>query len=236
MFHLCSKMPSCKQLLGCNVPLASENWRTSGSRGPGATHLPPRFFQNHAVFKPFYPNFGQIVGWGPPLPCGQNSRWASPDQNPGSAPVTCFNLSAFLTFEPWCMCTDLTVPKMFEIPAVREFLGKLRVKSRKSVKFFNLRLHHPPYLFFGAFVDSSILSLVLWAILFLVLSATSSHGRHLHGVGRRSWRWFSLWTHCFRQLGIWLGCLTRNAVLHQQSAEQTATSDWDLFIYCKQKL
>ena len=61
-------------------------WGTSGSRrgpwGPGPP-LPPRFLQNHAVFREFLgktPYFEQILGSGPP-PWGQNSAgppWPKP--------------------------------------------------------------------------------------------------------------------------------------------------------------
>ena len=57
----------------------------NGSRGPEGG-WPPRFFQNHAVFRQFWwknPYFEQSLGSGPPNP-GSKLRWVPPDQNPGS--------------------------------------------------------------------------------------------------------------------------------------------------------
>ncbi len=72
---------------GKNVPPCWNILGTSGSRGPWAPgpRLPPRFVQNHAVFRQHRenPHYEQILGAGPPS--GVKTPLDPPDQNPGSA-------------------------------------------------------------------------------------------------------------------------------------------------------
>ncbi len=84
IFGLCPEYLSSSRLTCSSI---TQYWSWAGHKriqGPGPDFPPPRFFSKPAVFRqnpPCWANFRLRPPW------GWNSRWAPPDQNPGSAGV-----------------------------------------------------------------------------------------------------------------------------------------------------